>query len=197
METPLIGIEDMYEYVAKKLISATTISELTIFIEKLLTFKQLQYDLLTLLDHYYQVGNNYKKYNNNINMSDRININIFGDSQGESEESTTDIEEVNDRSTTTQILHNDISTTTETITKTCIFISEEENTHSIIRSLYLSLAPINCILSTDLCTKIISYIPGREYFNNISLINKYFICYLYIFDGINKLKSNTIILISY
>ena len=196
METPMIGVDDMYEFVAKKLISATTVSELTIFIEKLLTFKQLQYDLLTLLDHYYQVGNNYNKYNNNINIKDRINVDIFGDSQGESE--STDMEEDeeealnrnnnnnnnndNNFSSSTQILSNDHSTTTETITKTCIFIEEEENTHSIIRSLYLSLAPINCILSTDLCTKIISYIPGREYFVNISLINKYF-NYLVFYDS--------------
>ena len=67
MEASAISMDDMYEYLAHRLSEANTVSQLTIFIEKLLTVKQLQYDLLSLLDHYYQVANkvnNHRIYSN-------------------------------------------------------------------------------------------------------------------------------------
>ena len=45
MEASAISMEDMNEFLAHRLNEANTVAQLTISVEKLLTVKQLQYDL--------------------------------------------------------------------------------------------------------------------------------------------------------
>ena len=157
-------MDDMYEYLAHRLSEANTVSQLQIFIEKLLTVKQLQYDLLSLLDHYYQVANKV----NNHRIYSNSNSNSNGDKNKSSKQ---EIINNNDKySSSTNTTTTTTTMTTTTITKITI---DSNDGYDLIRSLYLSIAPINDILSNELCTKIISYIPRREYFI-LSSISKYF-----------------------
>ena len=188
METTMTDIHSMRHYLKQKLEESTTISQLAIFIDQLLTINQLKYDLKTLLDHYYQVACKVNNFNNeqqqhkpqrSLTRFDGDNVNIIQDRNNETHTRTT---------TTTM--------TTTTVTK---FTINSDDGYDIIRSLYLKMSGINEILTNSLCTKIISYIPREEYYvlSNVSKYFNYLICYdktaqiynesryqIYIFDNI-------------
>eukprot|EP01083_Nonionella_stella_P165331 549759_1 len=160
----LVEMDEMYEFVSKKLVTASTVSELTVFIEKLLTIDQLKHDLLSLLEHHYQVGNRMK------NKHDQIYEYDDEDSKMEMDPPTSNF------SSSTHYT----ATSTVTITERVVDIDCNDGHHRI-RSLYLSLAPISSILCTDLCTKILSYIPHKEYLSVISVVSIFF-NYLVFYD---------------